>query len=101
MNISSDMERHQFTSFSIFSVDGTGAGLGKPVVVVNGGKVSCHVSTTSTEKFNANFIPHTAGRFRLDIKFNGEKVPQSPLFVEVRLTVLKYIGIIHHIYETV
>jgi hypothetical protein len=44
------------------------------------------VSTTSTEKYNANFIPHTAGRFRLDIKFNGEKVPQSPLFVEVSLT---------------
>ena len=27
------------------------------------------------EKFAASFIPHTAGRHRLDIKFNGEKVP--------------------------
>ena len=72
-------------------VDGTGAGLGKPVVQVNGGKVSCHVSKTSSEKFMANFIPHAEGRHRIDVKFNGEKVSQSPFFVEVSFHVFAVI----------
>ncbi len=34
--------------------------------------------------FQANFIPHDPGRHRVDVKFNGEKVPNSPWFVEVK-----------------
>ena len=40
----------------------------------------------SDEKFTANFIPHDAGRHRLDVKFNGDKVPGSPWFCEVRVS---------------
>ena len=40
--------------------------------------------TESSEKFTANFIPHDPGRHRVDVKFNGEKVPNSPWFVEVK-----------------
>ena len=38
----------------------------------------------SKEQFKANFIPHDLGRHRVDVKFNGEKVPNSPWFVEVK-----------------
>jgi hypothetical protein len=51
---------------------------------VNGGRVTSHVHTVSNEKFQANFIPHDPGRHRVDVKFNGEKVPNSPWFVEVK-----------------
>ncbi len=64
-------------------VEGKGAGQGKPSVIINGGKVASHVSSSGQEQFIANFIPHHEGRFRIDIKFNGEKVQQSPLFIEV------------------
>jgi hypothetical protein len=37
------------------------------------------------ERFEANFIPHDPGRHRVDVKFNGEKVPNSPWFVEVKV----------------
>ena len=46
--------------------------------------MTSHVSMVSKEKFAANFIPHQAGRHRVDIKFNGEKVPHSPWFTEVK-----------------
>ena len=55
-------------------------------IVVNGGRVTCHVSRIEQqEKFSANFIPHEAGRHRLDVTFNGDKVPHSPWFCEVRI----------------
>ena len=61
-----------------------GAGLGNLEVLVNGGRVSSHVSSMSAEEtYEASFIPHEEGRCRLDVKFNGEKVPHSPWFVEV------------------
>ena len=34
--------------------------------------------------YEASFIPHEEGRCRVDVKFNGEKVPHSPWFVEVK-----------------
>jgi hypothetical protein len=40
---------------------------------------------TKQERFEANFIPHDPGRHRVDVKFNGEKVPNSPWFVEVKV----------------
>ena len=46
--------------------------------------MTSHVHTISNEKFQANFIPHDPGRHRVDVKFNGEKVPNSPWFVEVK-----------------
>ena len=67
----------------IFLVDGHGAGFGNLEIIVNGGKVTSHVSTVEPQKkFSANFIPHEAGRHRVDVKFNGEKIG-SPRFVEV------------------
>ena len=64
-------------------VDGNGAGFGNLEIIVNGGKVTSHVSTVEPQKkFSANFIPHEAGRHRIDVKFNGEKIG-SPRFVEV------------------
>ena len=68
----------------IFSVDGRGAGFGNLEIIVNGGRVTSHVHTISKEQFKANFIPHDPGRHRVDVKFNGEKVPNSPWFVEVK-----------------
>ena len=53
-------------------------------IIVNGGRVTSHVHTISKEQFKANFIPHDPGRHRVDVKFNGEKVPNSPWFVEVK-----------------
>ena len=45
--------------------------------------MTSHVSTVEPQKkFSANFIPHEAGRHRIDVKFNGEKIG-SPRFVEV------------------
>ena len=72
------------TWFSFFIVvDGNGAGFGNLEIIVNGGKVTSHVSTVEPQKkFSANFIPHEAGRHRIDVKFNGEKIG-SPRFVEV------------------
>ena len=46
--------------------------------------MTCHVAKAGEEKFTANFIPHDAGRHRLDVKFNGDKVPGSPWFCEVK-----------------
>ena len=46
--------------------------------------MTSHVHTISKEQFKANFIPHDLGRHRVDVKFNGEKVPNSPWFVEVK-----------------
>ena len=64
-------------------VDTTGAGFGNLEIIVNGGRVSSHVSTVEPQKkMSANFIPHEAGRHRIDVKFNGEKIG-SPRFVEV------------------
>ena len=67
------------------SVSGKGAGLGNLDVTVNGGRVSSHVSAMSadSESYECSFIPHEEGRCRVDVKFNGEKVPHSPWFVEV------------------
>ena len=65
-------------------VGGSGAGFGNLEIVVNGGRVTSHVHTISKEQFQANFIPHDPGRHRVDVKFNGEKVPNSPWFVEVK-----------------
>ena len=74
-----------FSHSLFFVVDGSGAGYGNLEIIVNGGRVSCHVAKSdSDEKFTANFIPHDAGRHRLDVKFNGDKVPGSPWFCEVR-----------------
>ena len=67
-----------------FNVDGSGAGFGNLEISVNGGRVTCHVAKAGEEKFTANFIPHDAGRHRLDVKFNGDKVPGSPWFCEVK-----------------
>lgn len=69
--------------FILLVVDGTGAGFGNLEVIVQGGRVSSHVSTVSKEKFSASFVPHDLGRHRIDVKFNGEKVPNSPWFVDV------------------
>ncbi len=60
-----------------------GAGYGNLEVSVNSGRVTSHVSNVNKEKFNASFIPHEVGRYRVDVKFNGEKVANSPAFVEV------------------
>ena len=66
-------------------MEGNGAGFGNLEIIVNGGRVTCHVSRVEKqEKFSANFIPHEAGRHRLDVTFNGDKVPHSPWFCEVR-----------------
>merc|ERR1719192_3233968 len=67
-----------------FDIEGKGAGFGNLEIIVNGGRVTSHVHTISNEKFQANFIPHDPGRHRVDVKFNGEKVPNSPWFVEVK-----------------
>merc|ERR1711892_1148666 len=67
-----------------FDIDGKGAGFGNLEIVVNGGRVTSHVHTISKEQFQANFIPHDPGRHRVDVKFNGEKVPNSPWFVDVK-----------------
>ncbi len=68
-----------------FAVDGRGAGFGNLEMSVNGGRVTSHVSARdSRERFSASFIPHEPGRHRVDLKFNGEKVYNSPWFVEVR-----------------
>ena len=71
------------TPFLFFIVvDGNGAGFGNLEIIVNGGKVTSHVSTVEPQKkFSSNFIPHEAGRHRIDVKFNGEKIG-SPRFVE-------------------
>ena len=69
--------------YCYFIVDGNGAGFGNLEIIVNGGRVTSHVSTVEPQKkFSANFIPHEAGRHRIDVKFNGEKIG-SPRFVEV------------------
>ena len=69
----------------VVTVEGNGAGFGNLEIVVNGGRASCHVSRIEQqEKFSANFIPHEAGRHRLDVTFNGDKVPHSPWFCEVK-----------------
>ena len=71
--------------FVVVTVEGNGAGFGNLEIVVNGGRASCHVSRIEQqEKFSANFIPHEAGRHRLDVTFNGDKVPHSPWFCEVK-----------------
>ena len=71
--------------FLKFAVDGRGAGFGNLEMSVNGGRVTSHVSARdSRERFSASFIPHEPGRHRVDLKFNGEKVHNSPWFVEVR-----------------
>ncbi|XP_040581281.1 uncharacterized protein [Lepeophtheirus salmonis] len=67
-----------------FEIDGTGAGYGNLELVVNGGRVSSHVSKKSNSKYHASFIPHDMGRHRMDITFNGEKIPHSTWFVEVK-----------------
>ena len=63
---------------------GRGSGPGHLDVLVNGGRVTSHVSKVSTDKYSASFIPHFIGRHRVDVKFNGEKVAGSPWFVEVQ-----------------
>ena len=71
------------TVFFLTSVDGNGAGFGNLEIIVNGGKVTSHVSTVEPQKkFSANFIPHESGRHRIDVKFNGEKIGLAR-FVEV------------------
>ena len=47
--------------------------------------LASRVSSYEQERFEANFIPHDPGRHRVDVKFNGEKVPNSPWFVEVKV----------------
>ena len=75
-------------------VDGNGAGFGNLEIIVNGGKVTSHVSTVEPQKkFSANFIPHDAGRHRIDVKFNGEKIG-SPRFVEVIFSMIQVRSII-------
>ena len=65
-------------------MDGRGAGFGNLEMSVNGGRVTSHVSSRDArERFSASFIPHEAGRHRVDVRFNGEKVQNSPCFVEV------------------
>ncbi|QQP40276.1 Uncharacterized protein FKW44_014265, partial [Caligus rogercresseyi] len=58
------------------------AGYGNLEIVVNGGRVTSHVSKKSNSKYTASFIPHDVGRHRLDITFNGEKIPHHTWFVE-------------------
>ncbi|XP_059081072.1 uncharacterized protein LOC131878933 [Tigriopus californicus] len=68
-----------------FEAEAQRAGFGKMEAIVNHGRVSSHVSSLSKDrKFAASFIPHDIGRHRIDVKFNGEKVPNSPWFIEVK-----------------
>jgi hypothetical protein len=85
----------------LLSVSGKGAGLGNLEVVVNGGRVSSHISSVSSEEtYEASFIPHEEARCRVDVKFNGEKVPNSPWFVEVRVESQTYWIILTYCYIT-
>ncbi|XP_076033174.1 filamin-A-like isoform X3 [Oratosquilla oratoria] len=66
-----------------FEIDGSSAGSGNLEILVNGGHVTSHVRNLGQQRFLASFVPHSAIRHTVEMRFNGEKVPGSPWSVEV------------------
>ncbi|XP_042865445.1 filamin-A-like isoform X5 [Penaeus japonicus] len=66
-----------------FEIDGSTAGSGNLEILVNGGHVTSYVRNLGQQRFLASFVPHSAIRHMVEMRFNGEKVPGSPWSVEV------------------
>nr|XP_045601850.1 filamin-A-like isoform X1 [Procambarus clarkii] len=66
-----------------FEIDGSSAGSGNLEILVNGGHVTSYVRNLGQQRFLASFVPHSAIRHTVEMRFNGEKVPGSPWSVEV------------------
>ncbi|KAK8743524.1 hypothetical protein OTU49_001121 [Cherax quadricarinatus] len=66
-----------------FEIDGSSAGSGNLEILVNGGHVTSYVRNLGHQRFLASFVPHSAIRHTVEMRFNGEKVPGSPWSVEV------------------
>ncbi|XP_045132539.1 filamin-B-like isoform X2 [Portunus trituberculatus] len=66
-----------------FEIDGSTAGSGNLEILVNGGHVTSFVRNLGQQRFLASFVPHSAIRHVVEMRFNGEKVPGSPWTVEV------------------
>lgn len=56
-------------------VDGSTAGSGNLEILVNGGHVTSYVRNLGQQRFLASFVPHSAIRHVVEMRFNGEKVP--------------------------
>lgn len=56
-------------------VDGSTAGSGNLEILVNGGHVTSYVRNLGQQRFLASFVPHSAIRHMVEMRFNGEKVP--------------------------
>lgn len=60
---------------SFLLVDGSTAGSGNLEILVNGGHVTSYVRNLGQQRFLASFVPHSAIRHMVEMRFNGEKVP--------------------------
>ncbi|KAK3870873.1 hypothetical protein Pcinc_023943 [Petrolisthes cinctipes] len=58
-----------------FEIDGSSAGSGNLEILVNGGHVTSYVRNLGGQRFLASFVPHSAIRHVVEMRFNGEKVP--------------------------
>ncbi|ROT70239.1 putative filamin-A isoform X1 [Penaeus vannamei] len=58
-----------------FEIDGSTAGSGNLEILVNGGHVTSYVRNLGQQRFLASFVPHSAIRHMVEMRFNGEKVP--------------------------
>lgn len=66
-----------------FTVDASNAGLGDLEIKVNHGTVPVTAQQMSAGIYAASFFPKTAGKYMIDLCFNGMALPESPVMVTV------------------
>ncbi|XP_066909366.1 filamin-B-like [Halyomorpha halys] len=59
-----------------FEIDGSSAGSGNLEILVNGGHVTSFVRNLGNQRFLASFVPHENLSHHVEMKFNGEPVPE-------------------------
>lgn len=73
-----------FACLCVLPVDGSTAGSGNLEILVNGGHVTSYVRNLGQQRFLASFVPHSAIRHVVEMRFNGEKVPGESLLCQVK-----------------
>ncbi|XP_013775194.1 LOW QUALITY PROTEIN: filamin-A-like [Limulus polyphemus] len=67
-----------------FQVDASQAGEGQLEISVNEGDVPNHVQVLGGGQCVVSFRPSNPGKHIVDIKFNGENIPESPFNIQVK-----------------
>ncbi|VDN04797.1 unnamed protein product [Thelazia callipaeda] len=67
-----------------FEIDASAAGSGNLEIMINGGRVGCHVRELGGRHYLASFTPNQAVTHIVEMRFNGENVRMSPWKIQIK-----------------